>query len=130
MKPVTRRELFLNALSHPDNVLPPPITREEMYLQEAINYIKQGGGGGAYETETYTISAWTALADSSPFTYQATVTATHEIGADTVVELVNDQAVLFANYGFAIGAVSGQSVTIYAIGQPSASVSLGVRFYG
>jgi len=82
--------------------------------------------------ETYTIatSAWSALASSTPFTYSATVTAEHTIGQDTVCELINDNAVLFGTYGFAIGAVSGQSVTIYSIGLPSASVSLEVDYYG
>ena len=80
--------------------------------------------------ETYTISSWTALSSSSPYTYQATVTATATIGANTIVELFNDQAVLFATYGFAIGSVSGQNITIYSIGEPSSSVTLKVGIGG
>lgn len=80
--------------------------------------------------ETYTISSWTALSSSSPYTYQATVTATATIGNNTIVELINDQAVLFATYGFAIGSVSGQNITIYSIGQPSSSVTLKVSIGG
>ncbi|MBO7720015.1 hypothetical protein J6S35_00015, partial [Candidatus Saccharibacteria bacterium] len=76
-------------------------------------------------TETLTISSWSALSASDPYDYSATVTATATINASTgIVELLNDQPVLFGTYGFAIGAVSGQSVTIYSIGQPDASVSL------
>ena len=84
------------------------------------------------ETESYTIatSDWSALSASSPYTYQATVTATHTIGANTVAELLNDAPVTFATYGFAIGSISGQSVTIYSIGQPSASVTLKVNYKG
>lgn len=82
--------------------------------------------------ETYTIAAtaWAELSGAAPFTYSATVTATHTIGADTICELVNDNAVLFATHGFAIGAVSGQNVTIYAIEKPSTSVTLEVNYYG
>lgn len=84
------------------------------------------------ETESYTIATadWSALSASSPYTYQATVTATHTIGASTVAELLNDAPVTFATYGFAIGSISGQSVTIYSIGQPSASVTLKVNYKG
>lgn len=82
--------------------------------------------------ESYTIATtdWTALSDSEPFTYSATVTATHTIGTDTEVGIINDQPVLFANYGFIVGAVNGQSVTIYSIEQPSASVTLKIGYKG
>ena len=83
-------------------------------------------------SESYTIatSDWSALSSSSPYTYSATVTATHTIGNDTEVELINDQAILFATYGFVIGSVSGQSVTIYSIEEPSANVTLEVVYRG
>ena len=94
-------------------------------------YTWQEVGGGTTTTyETYTISSWSALSSSSPYTYQATVTATATIGNDTVVELINDQAVLFATYGFAIGSISGQNVTIYSIGEPSSSVTLKIGYGG
>lgn len=80
--------------------------------------------------ETYTISSWSALSSSEPFTFSATVTATYTIGNDTEIELINDNAVLFANYGFAIGSVSGQDVTIYAIDEPSSDVSLTIGYRG
>lgn len=84
------------------------------------------------DTETYTIADtdWTALAGSAPFTYSATVTATHTIGNDTIAELLNDQAILFGTHGFAIGDITGQTVTIFAIGAPSSSVSLKVNYKG
>ena len=83
-------------------------------------------------TETFTIATtdWAALASSDPYDYQTTVTATATINANTgVVELLNDSPVDFATYGFAIGAVnaSTKAITIYSIGQPTASVSLKVN---
>ena len=83
---------------------------------------------GTTTTRTIETSAWTALSGSSPYTYQATIASGYSIGANTVVELLNDDPVLFANYGFAIGAASGNNLTIYSIGQPSASVSLKVNY--
>ena len=83
-------------------------------------------------TETYTIDStdWTALSGASPYTYSATVTATYTIGTNTVVRLLNDQPVLFANYGFAVASVSGQVLTIYALSEdsPDSSVALKVRY--
>lgn len=82
--------------------------------------------------ETYTIADtdWTALASSSPYIYSADVTATHTTQNDTLVELLNTDAVAFANYGFAIGAVNGQTVTIYATAQPTASTTIKIRYMG
>lgn len=83
-----------------------------------------------YETYTIASNSWTSLASSDPFKYQTTVTATYTIGNDTEVGIINDQAVLFANYGFLVGSVSGQSVTIYSIAQPDSSVTLKVGYRG
>ena len=80
--------------------------------------------------ESYTIASnsWTALASSEPFKFSTTVTATYTIGNDTEVGIINDQAVLFANYGFIVGSVSGQNVIIYSIAQPDSSVTLKVGY--
>lgn len=94
-----------------------------VYSWEEVNTVET-------DYETYTISSWSALSGSEPFTFSATVTATHTIGNDTEIELINDNAVLFANYGFAIGSVSGQNVTIYAIDEPSSDVSLTIGYRG
>ena len=91
---------------------------------------KLAGGGSVTETTTVATTDWTALSSSDPYTYQATITATATIGANSIVELFNDNAVLFATYGFAIGSVSGQNITIYSIGQPSASVDLTIGIGG
>ena len=96
-----------------------------------------GGSNGAYTTQDITptstttyeevtiqSTSWLALSDSSPYTYQATVTLTTTLTDDSVVESLNNQAVLFATYGFAIASISGQVATIYSIGQPTENVNL------
>ena len=80
----------------------------------------------ALVTETLTIesTSWSALSDNSPYTYSATITLTTTLDTNSIVELINNQPVLFATYGFAIGSISGQVATIYSIGQPSENVTL------
>lgn len=87
-------------------------------------------GTTAIENHTIVTSAWTALSGSAPYTYSATVTVTAEISETSIIELYNNNAVLFAKYGFAIGAVSGQTVTVYSIGQPTESVALTIQIGG
>lgn len=79
------------------------------------------------ETFTVASSDWTSDANIAPFDYKATVTVTTTIGANTIVELVNNNAVAFATYGFSIGDVTGQVVTIYSIGQPSANIDFLIK---
>ena len=81
-----------------------------------------------FENYTIATSDWSSLQDSSPYTYSATVTASYTIGNDTVIELMNNQPVLFAQHGFAVASVSEQVLTIYSIGVPSASVTLEVLY--
>lgn len=83
-----------------------------------------------YETKSIQTTDWSALSNSTPYTYSAMVTATATISANTVVELLNDNPVLFATYGFAIAGISGQSVTIYAIDLPDSAVSLKIAIGG
>ena len=81
-------------------------------------------------TASVTASSWSALSSSDPYDYSTTLyvpPSSATITNDSDVELINDNAVLFANYGFAIGAVSGQNVTIYSIGQPSSSVTFKIN---
>ena len=85
---------------------------------------------GTDETLTIATSDWTALAASSPYDYSATATAVTTIGASSTVKLVNDQPVLFGTHGFAIASISGQVLTIYSIGQPTASVTLTINVRG
>lgn len=104
------------------NVLDPTLP----YDAATKNYVDTKAIG---TTGTLTIASadWTALSSSDPYDYSATVTVTTTISATSTVELINDQAVLFGTYGFAIGSISGQSITFYSIGQPSASVSLTIK---
>lgn len=84
---------------------------------------------GTTETLTIADTDWAALSSSDPYDYQATVSVTTTIPANGTVELVNDQAVLFANHGFVIGSVdtTNNTVTIYSIGEPISSVSLNIK---
>ena len=81
-------------------------------------------------TENYTIADtdWTTLSGIEPYTHSTTVTATATIGANTIIRLLNDQPVTFANYGFAVASVSAQVVTIYSVGAPSSSVTLKINY--
>lgn len=105
-------------------------TTDVMSQNAVTNALASKEDVGTTETLTIATSDWAALASSDPYDYSATVTAATTIGANSLVELINDQAVLFAAHGFAIGAISGQSVTIYSVGQPSASVSLKINVKG
>lgn len=97
--------------------------------QSAISAL-QSGKRAKPTRETFAVSSWSEVSDVSPYTHAATVTVSASIGNDTLVELINDNAVKFATYGFAIAAVSGQSVTIYSVGEPSESVSLTLEIGG
>lgn len=86
------------------------------YTAADITPSGSGGSSTTYETLTVSSTSWSILNNSSPYTYQATVTLTTTLSENSVVELINNQAVLFATYNFAIGQVNGQNITIYSIG--------------
>ena len=85
---------------------------------------------GVTATLTIATSDWAELADSDPYGVSATISAGYNITSATLVELYNDQPVLFANYGFAIASVnaSDDELTIYALEAPEISVSLTVNY--
>lgn len=91
-----------------------------------------GSAIGTTETLTIADTDWSTLSSSDPYTYSATKTLTATIGANSTVELINDNAVSFGTYGFAIGAVDqpNNTVTVYSIGSPSASVNLKINVKG
>ena len=66
-------------------------------------------------TESYTIADtdWAEASGISPFTYSTDISSSYTILDSSIVELINDQAVLFANYGFAIGSVSSSSGNLF-----------------
>ena len=82
---------------------------------------------GVEETFTKATGDWSALANSSPYTYSTTVTLTTPVSFSSVVELVNNDIVKFATYGFGILSVSGQVATIASIGQPDSSVTFKIK---
>lgn len=47
LEPITRREVFLNAIAEGDGEVPEPVTREEVYLKKIF---ENGGGGGGGTT--------------------------------------------------------------------------------
>lgn len=92
--------------------------------------ISSTGGGGVGITEKYAIQpgSWNPTIDILPFVYSATVTATTTISENMVIELYNDDAVLFANYGFSIGKVEGQTLTIYVLDKPEGQITLTINY--
>lgn len=78
----------------------------------------------SFEIET---TDWSALASSEPYNYSTNITLTSDLDTNTVIELLNNQAVLFATHGFAIGEISGQDITIYSIDVPSSNVTLSIK---
>lgn len=75
-------------------------------------------------------SDWAEDADIKPFKVSATVGAGYNITSASIVELINDQAILFATYGFAIASVdtAADTITFYALSVPEEDVSLTIRF--
>lgn len=76
------------------------------------------------EEATIPSSAWAALRDASPYTYSTTITLSSLTVNSISLELVNDQPIIFATYGFAIASVSGSNAVIYSIGIPTSDVKL------
>lgn len=84
-------------------------------------------GGTVFETQQIIIevSDWTELPDSEPYKYFANVTLSKSLDNAISVELINNNPILFAKYGFAIGEVTAMDeLEIYSIGQPNDSVIL------
>lgn len=84
----------------------------------------------SFTSATIESSLWTDLTGSDPFKAQCNITLLELSSAKDVLELINDNAVLFANYGFNIGAVSNTTVTIYALKKPTSSVTLQFEMEG
>ena len=83
---------------------------------------------GTRENFTIAANGWSADATIEPYTHKATVGPTYTIGNNTVIELENDQAVLFATYGFAILSATQQGIVIGALDEPEESVTLSIKF--
>ena len=108
--------------------------------QDSIKMVKSGGiysfvvgkidDAVAYVEKTYNIGVgdWSDVSNVEPFKKGVTIVSTSTIGLRTEVELINDNALEFANYGFAIGSISGQNITIYALKVPATVVVLKIRY--
>lgn len=83
-----------------------------------------------YETFEIANTAWVALTNKDPFTVSTQVILTTPLGNDFLVELINNNAVLFAKYGFSIGELTEQTVTLYALVQPEELVTLTIGLGG
>lgn len=88
-----------------------------------------GSGAGAVSSsifESVTINDFSALEEAQgPYTHFANVTLTNSLDDKASVELLNNNAVLFATYGFAIASVgAGNVVTIYSINKSAEAVTL------
>ena len=107
-------------------------TTDVMSQNAVTNALASKEDIGTTETLTIADTDWSALSSSDPYDYSATVSVTATIGANSTVELLNDAAVDFATYGFAIGSVDqpNNTVTFYSIGAPSASKTLKVNVKG
>lgn len=89
------------------------------------------------KVETVASSAWNQLSNKDPFTYVSrTITLTGFNSEPSMVQLINNNAVLFANYCFSIGSCEYDSehknisITVYSIGKPFESVDLTFVYSG
>jgi hypothetical protein len=83
------------------------------------------------KTEEFTISTteWSSLTPAlsdSPYNYQATITAVNNITNASIGTIVDDLN-LYSVYAFAVGSVSGQTITIWSVGQPSYNVAITIK---
>ena len=76
-----------------------------------------------FEAETVTPEMWQDLNGNEPFAKMASVTLSTTISANSTVELINDQAVAFANYGFNIGMINEQRVVLFALDSPTNNIT-------
>lgn len=83
-------------------------------------------------TKSFTIrpNDWLTSQLIVPYTHFAYITTDYTIGENTVCELINDNALLFARHGFAFDRPMGQILSVLSIGCPSEPVTLEVDFYG
>lgn len=110
-------------------------TTETFYeIANRISNLEQnqgsGGNGGSAVSasifESVTINDFSALEEAQgPYTHFAEVTLTNSLDDKASVELLNNDAVLFATYGFAIASVgAGNVVTVYSINKSAEAVTL------
>ena len=74
------------------------------------------------ESITFTVSNWQEIANSNFYPYQGSANITLD---DTIkrIELINNNAELFAQYGFAITTLSTNNIIIGAVENPNTAVT-------
>lgn len=135
------------ALAHSTEAVYIDTTSGVGYMWNGSAFVaSEGGGSGDYVTrqelanyqrklslsvESHTIAAsdWSSMSGNEPYAYSAEVILTGTISSDSIIELINDQAVNFAKYGFAIGDRAGQSIKMFAMTQPAIDVTLKINIY-
>lgn len=92
-----------------------------------MNHIEEGIEGaynsGSIEQIQIDVANWTSIS-LAPYTVTVTKTLTTSLAEIEAIELINDNAILFANCGFAIKEINAQNITIIAINVPTESVTL------
>lgn len=100
---------------------------ESQLTQEMIDAIAHIQMTNLYNVEIET-SDWEALT-SLEYPYLGKAMATiDDLGVDGTLELLNNNAILFAKYGFAIGYIEGKQVAIYSFNIPTENVILTLRY--
>lgn len=126
-----------------------PMWSDENTLGEPMNFFKALGkesvdGGCAMqiieseltncrkkpnkESICITEEIWTALTEESGlFSFSATTTIATDINENTCVELINDNAIDFAQFGFQILGIDGQNITFVCVKKPNKNVNLTIE---
>lgn len=115
-----------------NNLLESDVTKNDQIIE--LNNKKLEGGSVLF---TITADKWQDLAGKEPYKFSATIDCDYSIKTtgEPIYELVNNNAVNFANYGFALNEVSfgtpetiylTPKFTFYAIEKPTESVNLRV----
>lgn len=81
------------------------------------------------EEHTIATTAWTALNSPKPYTAKATITATATLKATDVVELMHYMPAVDLTYGWMIGGINGQTITIWALKAPTQDMPFRVRIW-
>ena len=112
----------------------PTATCEQVGNEVVISITDKNGtttanasASGIVEQHGVATSGWASISNKYPYTYYTTIAITQTLTANTVVELVNDNALLFAKHGFAIYQIQGQTAIIYSIGIPADTVQFTFR---
>ena len=94
--------------------------KEQNLLQPNQVYLVEGEGLRTI-IETVTISSWSTDDNIGPYKFTGKGTIQTILKDSSIVELINDNPIVFAKYGFAIGSITGQEITFYAIEQPNSA---------